>query len=248
MEPPASRSHMARNRWLFLGLLLVLICLLVALYLWLMPGLTDQPVLQMLPVSLHSLLKANYAKDPMTNAIPPMQLSLIGNALSDSGNATDVPGQVDTFINSLKTPVILSTLPGGTAAPAPTLTQPAVVSPTPTLLSSATPPVTVSPTGSVSLTVTLTQTFTEAPGLPTVTRPVILPTNTQPPAPTQKPLPSNTPVPRTSTSVPNTPTAPPPTPTLIDTVTSRPPTIVPTATRLPYPPPPTQPAPTSIYP
>ena len=241
-DQPAARRANTRNRWLFVVLLVILICLMVGLYLWIAPGLADQSGMQLLPVSLHSLLKANYAKDPMTNAIPPMQLSLIGSALSDNGEATDVAGRVDAFINSLKTPVQQITLPGQTRVPTQaalgtaTRVGPAVTATFPIQRTSSITPTGTSPsftpsgeTASPTTTETPTGEFTTIPTQRVNTR-----TNT--PVSTQKPRPSATTVPPTSTKPPDTatatsvpPTQPPP------TATKRP-----TATEPPYQPPPTQ--------
>ncbi len=249
MDRPDVRNHSVRNRWLFLGLLVILICLLVGLYFWSLSGQVDQTILQLLPVSLHSLLKANYAKDPMANSIPPMQMSLVGNALSDSGGATDVAGRLDALINSLKTPVPLITLPGVTSAPTQVFVgtgTPASAFRTATIGGpGSTPP---SPTALIPSQTAASQaaspTWTEIPHSLTFTPPVIVYTKTYTAIPTQKPRLSATPVPPTSTNPPNTPTATslPPTPTLPI------PTLTPAATQPPYLPPPTQPAPTLIYP
>ena len=185
----------------------------------------------------------------MTNSIPPMQMNLVGNALSDRGGAADVAGRLDAFINSLKTPVPLITLPGGTTAPTQIFVGTATLAPasrTATIGgpgSTPTSPTTLGPS-QTAVSQAASPTLTVIPHSLTLTPPVIVHTKTYTAIPTQKPRPSAAPVPPTRTNPPDTHTATgfPPTPTLPN------PARTPAATQPPYQPPPTQPAPTSIYP
>ncbi len=233
------------NRWILLVLLLVLIAFSGGYFLWGLPGLFGQPDRQLLPVSLLSLLKANYAKEPMELAIPPMNLDLINNALAEGQSPTDLPERLSTLFNSLKSPVPAATLPGGAAASATKgITAQATVTPTLPISSTATPaPTSSSPTATNSPSQTSSPTPTGT--VSTTVSPIApKPTRTSTLSATNKPAPTNTVLPPTwtQTSIPLTATAtnrPP-------TRTPLPPTRTPTRTKSPVPYPPPGPTPTQI--
>jgi len=197
-----------------------------------------------LPVSLHSVLTADYSADLRALHLPPIQLGLIADILNDS--ATLTPGRFATLEGNLTTPVPSVTprpgYPTSTIPPSPI--PPATPTPRPGLAASATPllaTMTPMPSQTLSLTPTLT------PGiLLTNTPPISTPfaTSTRPPTqwvtptvpPTGTPLPQPTDTlrPPTSTLPPPTSTLPPPSPTTRPRPT-RTPNPYPGPTSPPYP-------------
>jgi len=179
------------------------------------------------PVSLHSVLAADYSADLRALHLPPIQLGLIADILNDSTTLT--PGRFATLEGNLTTPVPTVTPRPG--YPTPTLPAspipPATPTPRPGLAGSPTP-LAASVTPLPSQESSLTPTFTPWPFTPTLpastaratgTRfPTQPATPTQPGTPTQPatptPVPTGTLLPGpTDTSRPPTSTLPPPTST-----------------------------------
>lgn len=217
-----------RSRWLILFaamLLLSVLCLGLSLF---YPAWWSSDSSRMIPVALHSVLRADYSADAFAAALPPVSLGLIANALQDQALESS-PEAADRVLEGLRTPVPTVT-PFFSSTPVrltptsyilATWTQPP---PKPTATQADFTPVT---------TATPTATFTIRPSY------TPSPTPVTPVAPTKTPVPpTNTPIPPTNTPVPptNTPVLP--------TSTPIPPT------QPPYPPPATTtaPPPTQPYP
>ena len=224
--------------FLMVSLSIILICVLSywAFLVW------DQ--VKVVPVSLHSVLVANYKADPRSMKLPPLQLSIIWDALDDQ---SDVRSRQSSDIDALigLTPTDIATFdPNNTLVP--TLPISIIDSATPTReLSSpsATPIFSSSVTSSPIFTLTFTPSatfhlFTSTPTQVAMTRtPSATPRISSTPTPTwwvptatttivnvTQPVATRTPSP-TSTTLPSpTPVTPMPTPR-------------PTNTPDPYPPP-----------
>jgi hypothetical protein len=149
--------------------------------------------MNLIPVPLHSVLRADYSADAVSMALPAVGIGLIENAIEDQQRATDAPERLSTIISGLLTAV-------------PTVT----------------PQFPLSPTTSVTARVTPTRgvvvwTATAPPGQPNRTPlPSLTPSVTLTATPTASSTPRNSSTPRlptpTDTSVPR-PTDPPPQPT-----------------------------------
>jgi len=185
-----------------------------------------------LPVSLHSVLAADYSADPRVLHLPPIQLGLIADILNDS--ATLTPGRFATLEGNLTTPVPTVTPRPGypTSTLSPSLISPATPTPRTGLVASATP---------------LHATITPMPSQPSAFTPTLTPviflTNTPPistPYPTSTRLPTQwvsptvpsagTPLPKPTNTFQPTATLPLPTVTLPLPTATLPP---PTSTQLP---------------
>jgi hypothetical protein len=191
---------------------------------------------RIIPVTLHSLLTADYSADAINMQFPILNLSIFLDTLGDH-DPVKASGANATLQSSLLTPVASVTpMPGEVVQNPPTAT------PTPTLLApsitaSTTP--TLTPTPTPSLTSVETETSTSQPSYtpqPTY-RATLAPTKTRTtqnrPTSTQTFHPSPTPTKAPPTLAP-TPTHKPPTATARPTAT-KPPHPYPGPTKPPYP-------------
>lgn len=218
-QHPASQDQEHRSRrWLFLMILMVIFSLLcLALSLWL-PGLLRR---SMIGLPLHSVLLADYNRDPSGYAMPELELALIDNVLIDEPGAALVLERVATLRNNLLT-LVPTVTPRG-PQPAATLALP---SPTPTQKpagSASATPLLLTPT--VQPTRTLSPTATSTPSVLPPTRTAARTATMTMPPPTRTATASPT---GTATTQPPQPTATQPAPTVT-------PTEAPTIP--PYPPP-----------
>lgn len=181
-----------------------------------------------IPVTLHSLLTADYSADAIHLRFPNLQVSILLEALGDHAPGQAVSAYA-TLQSNLLTPVPTVTLGPGeipqipSATPSPVVTNPAETSnPTPT--SSPTP----------SLTPTIWGTPTNQPLY--TAQPTLNPTLTPTKAKTTRVRPTNTRPPQATATATTAPTATrkPPTPTKPATST-KPPHPYPGPTKPPYP-------------
>jgi len=182
----------------------------------------DNPIFAV-PISLHSVLVANYQADPRLMKIPPVQLSLIQDALEDQSIHRS-NGGLATLIISLFTPVPTLT-PIFSPSSAPTALAPnqtPVITATPRLIyiPSATPTWTQTPTATIPAS-TLTPTRSLPGGTPTTTlrysstpTPTTLVVTVSTRTYTPSPTPTNTPAPPISTPRPTDTPDPYPPPSL----------------------------------
>jgi hypothetical protein len=200
----------SNRRWtlmLALSLTLSVVCLGLVLF---SPLLSVNASVQSVPVSMQSVLKADYSSDPLTFAIPAVGLNLIQNAIQDNAIAsTDDPVRLSTVINDLLTAVPTVT-PQGQPSQGPT--KPVVVHSTSTPIPpQPTNPPRASATPQATNSAVPSATHTWIPPTAT-TRPTNPPLPTNTPQPTKPPVqPTNPPAP-TNTPVPVKPTEPPPYP------------------------------------
>ena len=199
----------SRSRRVYWGsvFLLLLTASLLGLYAYLFSPNWFQTA-GLMPVALHSPLRADYSADLRGMRPISLSLGLIGDAARDQGAQENDP--LPELIALLQTPV--PTSPSFVAATA--TRQPAVsATATPASASSATPAWTPTSTRTFTLTFTATSSVTNTPRPPTATQ---NPTSTKE-ALTPTPLPTKA----TPTSAPVTPTA---TRTPLPTLTNLPPT------------------------
>lgn len=229
------RANNPFSGWLFLLILLLLLSVLcLGLFLFNLGQIEGGSTF--FPVSLRSVLSANYNADAQSFNVGVVDLGLIESALSDQGSpGPSIPGLILTPVPTI-TPYTprpsttnAGTFPSGLKTPTrqaetqivgpgtPSSTQPGG-----TLLGTTTPTMTITPTPT---RLTLTVTPTPAGG------------RTPTPFPTLTVRPSNS---ATRPGPTSTATNHPPSITLTNTFTARPPTttFVPTATTGGYPPPP----------
>ncbi len=229
--------------WFIYIFFIIIMCLMVYL-LWIMQA----PYKSVIPMALHSILKADYGPDPRGYRVAGVRYELIGEIMSEL-DATTAPDRYATLQNSRLTPV-------------PTVTPLYLFTYTPTLLpiTSGTPAA-FTPTNA-NVTPSVTSSHTPRPG-ETIT-PIFIPTpsltawSTPTPRPPTQPVNTFTPGPSNPT-VTSTPTVPSVVYTPTNTSTLQLPTStqtkqIPTATPMPPPtrtpnpyPLPTNPPPT-IYP
>jgi hypothetical protein len=206
-----------------------LMALILALF-----GQASSQEFRIIPVTLHSLLTADYSADPINLQFPVLNLSIILEALGDNA-----PGRASianaTLQSSLLTPVASVTpLPGEIIQKPPTA-SPTMTLITPSITASATP--TPSPTPNLNPIETETPTnqpfFTPQPTTWATLAPTKTKTTQNRPTSTQAFRPSPTPTQAPPTLAP-TPTNKPPTATTRPTAT-RPPNPYPAPTKPPYP-------------
>jgi hypothetical protein len=175
-----------------------------------------------IPVSLHSVLRADYSADAAGMVLPAVGIGLIENAIEDQQQATDAPEQLSTIISGLLTavPTVTPQFPFS-----PTTSATARVTPTRGVSWTATAPPsqpTHAPLPSLTPSATLTATptaslpprSTSTPRLPTPTDTSVPRPTDPPPLPTQPPQPTDPvpyPPPPKPTDPPS-PTQPPPYP------------------------------------
>ncbi len=219
------------------------------------PGLLIRPRVDAIPVNLRSSLRADYSADRRNLSFSNIDLGLVQDYWLDNNlSPTEAAQRLSTLTALLQTPVpTVTALPGQTrpqptpALPSPTAVEEQAASPSPTstILPSATPLATASPTLPPSLTPTPPPSPTaSAMPLPSPTAsntaaPALLPSPTPTEAaPHLRTLPSH-PTP-TASFMPRPSATPPPTSTPLPTVTPPP-----TSTPLPAAelPPPAAPAP-----
>lgn len=219
---PARRDSGGKWRgWVPLMILLILAALAVLASFLLNSDRWNRLGNAMLPVSLHSNLKADYSADPFTTRIPAVSFNLIEDALRDQ--PTPEPSErYATVVGNLLTPVPTVT-PYPTQGIFPTL---ALRTPSATLMvsltASWTTTVTFTPDGSLTYTntplfwhPTQTMTPTPKPGTPSVTlAPTRTPTCTKTPTHTAVPTKTPTHTPQPTLTPTDIPYPPPPDPTI----------------------------------
>jgi hypothetical protein len=197
-----------------------IIALILALF-----GQASSQQFRVIPVTLHSLLTADYSADAINTQFPILNLSIILEALGDHAPAGALNANA-TLQSSLLTPVAsITPLPGET------IQNPATATPRATLIIpsitvSSTPTPTPSPTTSLPF-------FTPQPTVQTTLAPTKTKTTQNRPTSTQTFHPSPTPTQAPPTQAP-TPTHKPPTATSRPTAT-QPPHPYPGPTKPPYP-------------
>jgi len=205
-----------RSRWLILFaamLLLSVLCLGLSLF---YPAWWSSDSSRMIPVALHSVLRADYSADAFAAALPPVSVGLIANALQDQALESG-PEAADRVLEGLRTPVptitpFFSSTPGGPTPTSVFLATWTLPPPQPTAtLAGFTPAATATPTTTLMIGPSYTPSPTQVePTSPSKTP--APPTNTPaPPTNTPKPSPTRTPVPPTNTPIPPTNTLIPPT-------------------------------------
>jgi hypothetical protein len=200
-----------------------IIVLLLSLF-----GQAASPDFRNIPVTLHSLLSADYSADAISLHFPDLNLTMILDALGDRG-PNEASSAYATLQSNLLTPVASVTpLPGAITQNPPTATPtatPVSTSIIPTSIS--TPSVTPSPTPSLTPTGTGAPTdWPTYPPQPTL-RATLIPTKVK----------STQPRPTATQSSHTNPTQTPAPPTHVPTPTRKPPTATkaPTATQHPHP-------------
>jgi hypothetical protein len=186
-----ARVSTVRDLWVVLLIFLLGLGLYALGLLLLSPGRLERGVARWLPVPLHSVVGADYGKDEISLVVPPIQMSLMDQAIHDQAAPTRLP----IFETQGESAVIPET-------PSLTVTHTATHTLTPTqktatttltltlLVGSPTPSQTIAPTVTPQETATLsgispTPTTPYYPPPPTETR---APTHTErPPSPTPKP-------------------------------------------------------------
>ncbi len=224
------------NIWLYLGILLVILCMASGLL-----ALFNSNASPWLPVNLHSILRADYSPDPFSTPLPGVGLTIIREIIADAylggqGGSPEVSSRYATLQTQLETPVPTvtpprptQTAPGQTAPTATvrvTMTLPPTQWVTPSVALSLTPTSTGIPSETVTASPTTTLTWTSSPTLVVWTNtphPTIVVTR-RPTA--TRPSPSRTPRPTSPPPTVGPPTHPPPT---------HPPPPPPTRTPQPYP-------------
>jgi hypothetical protein len=208
-----------------------IIALILALF-----GQASSQQFRVIPVTLHSLLTADYSADAINIQFPILNLSIILEALGDLAPSGALNANA-TLQSSLLTPVASVTpLPGETIQNPPTATPTAtLINPSTTANATLTP--TPSPTPSLAPAETETPTnqpfFTPQPTVWTTLVPTKTKTTQNRPTSTPSFHPSPTPNQAPPTQAP-TPTNKPPTPTARPTAT-QPPHPYPGPTKPPYP-------------
>ncbi|MCL4562371.1 MAG: hypothetical protein M1281_17385, partial [Chloroflexi bacterium] len=183
-----SRNDKIRDRRILFLLFLLLLLFLCASWMLLAAGWGAGLGVGSLPVALHSVLVADYGADPFALNIPAMQAGLIGSALEDQTNTTNLPGRLATLAWNLQTPVPTVTPQFGQVTTTPTQTPPNLVFPTATASRATATPIDPRLTGTVTSTPSAQPTLTPtprpsptrtlAPVKPTATRVISRPTNT----------------------------------------------------------------------
>jgi hypothetical protein len=165
-------------------LLLIMLAFSGLVFLLLAPERLAIRGIQRLAISLHSQLQADYSPDLHAIPLPPVDLSLVSEALEDRNNIS-TPPDIFSILNTpvpLVTPLPAAVLP--TFVLFPTIPGPgpsATVSPNPP---GVTPTITLSPTRSVTPTGT---------PIPTTTNTPTSPANPPTPSPTTLPTVTSTP-------------------------------------------------------
>jgi hypothetical protein len=89
-----------RNRWIFSLVILFLLSVISLAWFLFTPGWNRNAEGQVIQVSLHSLLTANYNVDPFSLSVPEYGLALVEDALRDQNSTDDLPARMATLQGS----------------------------------------------------------------------------------------------------------------------------------------------------